>query len=125
MPRIETASESRDGFTLIETIVAFAIMSLSLTIAVRSVSVSLHNAQRAQVETEMRHIARMVLSEELPLRSGGTTETGQWGEHHTWRLTVEPVGPGVIQVVSLQISHETAPKMSSTFVTFEPAGRRR
>lgn len=113
-----------DGFTLVETIIAFVILSLTLVIAVHTISISLSKTQRARVEMQIRNIARSVLAETLPLRHGSLGRSGRHGDTYRWRLDIKPLNPGVaadrMHHITLEISHEIQPKMSSVFTTFEP-----
>lgn len=120
MPLIERLDEKSAGFTLVETVVAFAILSLALTAAVRTISVGMHNAQRAQAELQMRQIARAVLSEQLPYQSG--VDQGQWDDNHRWRLEVEPLSGELghrLRRVTLEVTRKAAPKLSSTYLSFD------
>ncbi len=125
MKRTDRSEDGAAGFTLVETVIAFAILSLALTVAVRTVTVSVHNAQRARVEVEMRQIARAILSDKLPRRAG--SDQGQWDEDHSWSISVEPLSaePGnTLRRISLRISRDSAPKMSATYLSFDSGGGR-
>ncbi|MCP4304335.1 MAG: type II secretion system protein [bacterium] len=111
-----TAQAKDAGFTLVETIVAFAVLSLALTVAVKSISTNLHHGQRARVQDEMRQIARTVLAE----HSGAGETMGSVGTY-TWILHTQPLAdetaPG-LSSVTLDIRHTVPPVLETRYLTF-------
>lgn len=82
------------GFTLIEVLVAFVILGLSLTVLMRIFSGGLRN-----VEVSGEY-ARAVLVAEAQLASAGVNEPlevgetrGEWDERFRWRRRIEPYVP--------------------------------
>lgn len=91
MPIIERRSE--DGFTLVELLVALAIMSLSLAVLFASISSGLaaaHNARQEQAAATLAQslLAEMGASRTLAL---GTT-SGRSSEGLNWQIDVVPYG---------------------------------
>ena len=82
------------GFTLIEVLVAFVILGLSLTVLLRIFSGGLRN-----VEVSGEY-ARAVLVAEAQLAAAGVSEPleigetwGEWDERFRWRRRIEPYVP--------------------------------
>ncbi len=114
-------SERTAGFTLLETIVAFVIISVSLAMAVRTVSFSVHNAERSRIEAQLRDIARTVLLEKSGQIKSGREESGNHGQNYTWHLSVDPIQVEAaqdIRIVTLRIQHRALPKLSTTYIGF-------
>jgi general secretion pathway protein I len=81
---------SQDGFTLIEIIVALAILSLSLGFLLNSISTSIRRVDQAGRIAEAGSLAQSLLARvgpELPLTQGETT--GDFGNGFRWHLTIE------------------------------------
>jgi type II secretion system protein I len=84
---------SEAGFTLIEVVVAFAIVTIVLAALYQAIAGAWRGFARTQVREETLVLARAQLEAigvEEPLQPGehsGTYETGV-----AWRLTVEPAG---------------------------------
>jgi prepilin-type N-terminal cleavage/methylation domain-containing protein len=82
------------GFTLIEVLVAFAIVALVLAGIYQALAGAYRGETRAQVQERVLALARAHLEAigiEQPLEPGETT-----GTYHTglaWHLTVAPVAP--------------------------------
>ncbi|GAB6845821.1 general secretion pathway protein I [Methylorubrum rhodinum] len=92
-PRSSSGSDA-DGFTLVEMLVAFAIVSLC-TVSALDVAASL-GRQSGQVEAALRAVdeARGIVALRLAagtLRRGA--ETGRFSDGQTWILDVADVGP--------------------------------
>ena len=110
-----------EGFTLIETIIAFAVVSLSLIVAVKSISTSLHGSERARIQDEIRYIARNALAEATYKKpDNGTVD--EFDGRYKREISVKAVSvPNAtdLRMVTVTVSHLARPKMSSTFFTVE------
>ena len=104
------------GFTLVETIVAFAVLSVALGVAVKSISTGLHQGERARVQDEMRQIARSVLAQ----HSGVGEQAGNSGTY-SWVLQIQPLSddgvPGLTSV-TLDIRNTAPPVLETRYMTF-------
>ncbi|MCG8401960.1 MAG: prepilin-type N-terminal cleavage/methylation domain-containing protein [Firmicutes bacterium] len=121
MTILEQTSDSEAGFTLIETIVAFAVISVSLAIAIKAISVSLHNAERSRIEAEMRLVAKTLLSE-MVLEDFQLEEAlgGREGPY-SWTQSTNPMairGGSEVRTITLEITHNARPKLTSKYLTF-------
>jgi general secretion pathway protein I len=87
------SNASSDGFTLIEVLVALAILSISLGVFFRVFSTSLDgariNASRATAISLLETFAASVGST-VPLRAG--TQNGSLPEGYQWRIDIVPYG---------------------------------
>ena len=88
------ASRSQQGFTLIEILVAFMILALSLTVIFRIFSGGLRNIALTE------DYARAVLMAESQLSSAGVgypleagVTSGEWGTRFRWERVVEDYRP--------------------------------
>jgi general secretion pathway protein I len=81
--------DRQGGFTLIEVLVAFAILVVTLTVMVRAFSTGLHGIGIAERYTMATMLARSVLDEvgvEIPLVEG--QQSGVAGDGFTWTTRV-------------------------------------
>lgn len=85
---------SHRGFTLIEVLVAFLILALSLTVLMRIFSGGLRNVGLAE------DYAQAVLVAEAQLAATGVVEplaigetTGDWDERFRWQRLIDPYQP--------------------------------
>ena len=86
-------SSRRAGFTLVEIIVALAILALSLSAILPAISDALWRTSEAEAQAEAASLARSLLAEAgsaVPLSNGSAT--GQFGNGFRWRLQVTPYG---------------------------------
>lgn len=82
------------GFSLLEVLVAFAILALSLGVLMRIYSGALNHVDIARDQAEALLIAQSLLtgaSADMPLVMGETA--GRIGERFRWQLTVSPYSP--------------------------------
>lgn len=80
------------GFSLLEVLVAFSILALSLGVLMRIYSGALNNVGVASEQAEALVVAQSLLAGagvETPLAEGETA--GRHGERFDWRLVVAPV----------------------------------
>ena len=89
-----TASRKQRGFSLIEILVAFMILSMSLTVIFRIFSGGLRNVALSE------DYARAVLVAESQLSAIGVSEplqrgvaSGEWGERFRWERVIEYYQP--------------------------------
>lgn len=88
------ANQHQQGFSLIEILVAFMILAMSLTVIYRIFSGGLRNVALSE------DYARAVLVAESQLAAIGISEplvrgvsAGEWGERFRWQQVVEPYQP--------------------------------
>ncbi|PPQ35758.1 general secretion pathway protein I [Rhodoblastus acidophilus] len=113
--------DQRRGFTLIEALVAFAIMTLALGQLLRALSVGAENQRRADFLSRASldgtsHLAEIGVS--LPLAPGGSS--GSYIDGLRWRLhTVEDrsaIGPaGRITLVGYRLRLDILPQTGGAF----------
>jgi general secretion pathway protein I len=80
------------GFTLLEVLVAFLILSLSMSVLMRIVSQSLNSLAVAERHQSAVQLAESKLAEVLIGldESGRGTQQGKLGRDYSWRSEVEP-----------------------------------
>ena len=107
------AQIGNEGFTLLEVIVALAILSISLTLVLRTLSGGFHYQQQARTLADATQLAQSLLARvgvDLPLQPGiqnGTVPSGL-----LWQIQIAPYGssaeqrdwPAAAYVVSVEIS---------------------
>ncbi len=79
------------GFSLLEILIAFSILALSLSILLKIFSGGVNTAMIAEDYTAAVQIAEGLLAKtgvETPLQSGNTT--GSEGEKYQWQITISP-----------------------------------
>lgn len=93
--RLPTRSSKsrRAGFTLVEIIVALAILALSLNVILPTISDALWRTGEAEAQAEAASLARSLLAQAgtaLPLHDGQAA--GQFENGFRWQLRVTPYG---------------------------------
>jgi|GEM_PF-1069337 len=91
--RALAANQKRAGFTLVEIIVALAILSLCLAVILPAMSDALWRTGQAEAQAEAASLARSLLAEAgsaVPLTDGAAT--GRFDNGFRWRLHVSPYG---------------------------------
>ena len=89
--RSDYALAQTRGFTLIEVLVAFAILAVALGVLIQVFSTGLRNARVAEAYTTATLYAESMLAAvgvEEPLAAGETS--GDFDERFRWRLDVQP-----------------------------------
>jgi general secretion pathway protein I len=86
-------TQSQSGFTLIEVLVALAILGISLAVLLHIFSESLDRSRESQNEMAASAIVQSLLADAGPSMSlvQGDTE-GKTADGFSWRLHVEPYG---------------------------------
>ena len=85
--------DPRAGFTLVEIIVALAILALSLNAILPAISEALWRTGEAEAQAEAASLARSLLAQAgsaVPLNDGAAA--GQFDNGFRWRLQVTPYG---------------------------------
>jgi general secretion pathway protein I len=88
-----TRSNAEAGFTLLEVIVALAILALSLGVIFQTVSNAVGRTAQSEAVTHARWLAQSLLAQvgrEIPVSTGETA--GEDGHGHRWRLRQTPYG---------------------------------
>jgi general secretion pathway protein I len=92
MRRVAAArDEADDGFALVEVIVAFAILSLTLIVLYQGAGEQARSALHIAAKTEALGIAQSLLASvgnDLPLRSGA--QHGRTPDGYHWTLDISP-----------------------------------
>jgi general secretion pathway protein I len=81
------------GFTLVEIIVALAILALSLNVILPTISDGLWRTSEAEAQAEAASLARSLLAQagiSVPLQNGEAA--GRFDNGFRWRLEVTPYG---------------------------------
>jgi general secretion pathway protein I len=87
------------GFTLVEIIVALAILALCLNVLLTTISDALWRTGEAEAQAEAASLARSLLAQAgsaLPLRDGAAA--GRFENGFRWRLSATPYGAADQQV---------------------------
>jgi general secretion pathway protein I len=101
------SSHRQRGFTLIETVIAFAILGLSLSALYGAFGSALSRTRRDAKLSEATLIAQSLLARagtELP--ASGGTYTGEWNDYK-YELTQQasaPPGPGMATVQTVRVT---------------------
>jgi prepilin-type N-terminal cleavage/methylation domain-containing protein len=85
----------QDGFTLVEIVVALAILTLCLSVLLRTISDALWHTSEAEAQAEAASMARSLLAQAggaMALRDGEAA--GQLDNGFRWRLRMEGYGGG-------------------------------
>ncbi len=83
-------SSTQSGFTLVETLVALALVALSFAVLLKIISDNLDRTRRARDETAASSLVQSVLAQsEIGTPSEGITR-GRFADGFTWRLQVTP-----------------------------------
>jgi type II secretory pathway pseudopilin PulG len=115
--------DGQSGFSTIEMLVAFMILSLGLGLAVQSISQASLSLKRADANAREINLLRRVTSEELPrlLKAYVGQATGASGPQ--WEVGLRPLSSadpqGPIQVVIRIAPNENAPA-TSTYASILP-----
>lgn len=90
--RRQKAKETRQsGFTLLEVVVAMAIVTLGVVTLFEVFSLALRLGARSVTKTEVVALSRQVMDEALILRKvRGGVEEGSFAGEHRWKLEVQP-----------------------------------
>lgn len=84
---------AQSGFTLIEVLVALAILGISLAVLMHVFSESLHRSRESQAEMTASTLAQSLLADvghSVPLRPGDTK--GELPNGYSWQLHIAPYG---------------------------------
>ena len=100
-----------------ETLIAFAIFSLSVVAIIESFSLSSKMQARAQAASETGDIlSRLLATAEARLRKPGTLSGDENG--YVWTLDVEPAGDGLI-LVSASVTDPFGRSQSATTLRWQ------
>ncbi|WP_300392652.1 type II secretion system protein [Henriciella sp.] len=86
------------GFTLMETLVAFAVFSLSMVALMQSYASSSRSQARSEASLESAGLLSDLLATvEVRLDAPGVT-SGETREGFEWTLSIEPAGSGLLKI---------------------------
>jgi general secretion pathway protein I len=80
------------GFTLIEMLVALAIVAVSMAVLFRVISDNLERARRARDEAAAMSLVQSLLAQSSSGIPQPGVSTGKFGNGFFWRLQTEPLG---------------------------------
>lgn len=114
------------GFTLVEVVVALAILALSLAVLLSVISNGIQRADNAKKLAQAGSLAQSLLAKlgsETPIQQGQTS--GEFPEGFRWRVRTEPYGDAVDQrhwpvaayTVSVEVLWGNAPDERSVVLT--------
>jgi general secretion pathway protein I len=118
------AANQKSGFTLVEIIVALAILALCLDVILTAISDGLRRIGDAEAQAEAASLARSLLAQAgsaVPLNNGAAA--GQLENGFRWRLSVSPYGaanqltPVRGYLVSAEVSWDDARQERSVALT--------
>jgi prepilin-type N-terminal cleavage/methylation domain-containing protein len=84
------------GFSLMEVLVAMAILGITFTVLFGLLSGSLRNIDRVSEREKILRLARMKLNELIIQANQGTAAPqsfGQWGDRYRWKSSIVTVSP--------------------------------
>ncbi len=87
-----TSRRTETGFTLIEMLVALAIVALSMSVLLRIISDNLERARRARDEAAALSLAQSLLAQANTGVPQTGVSTGRFGNGFFWRLQTESYG---------------------------------
>ena len=82
----------RDGFTLVETIVAFLILSISMAVAVQAVNLASQSINQARERDAVADLVDRLRAEEMPivLANGQSASQGKFAGMR-WQIKLSPL----------------------------------
>lgn len=82
-----------EGFTLLEILVALAILGLSLSVVFASFSLALDRTRASQTNSAAEHLARaLLLQSETADPAALKNQSGETGGHLTWQVRIADYG---------------------------------
>lgn len=94
-------SNQNDGFTLVELLVAFAVLALVLGYFVQSVQLSARSTMRVDNMKETVEAVEAIIAEQLPQLGPGGTLTGVTEEGINWQVEAVSGGNAIEQQAGL------------------------
>ena len=112
-----TSRSLSTGFSLLEMVVAIAILSLSLGALYQSVSGATRNIRADEKYAYAVELARSVLASNIRVPAAGVRSSGETEGGFKWTAVAEPltVGapvlePGALQQIAVSVSWEDGPR---------------
>lgn len=100
------------GFTLIEVLIALAIIAISLTALLKSISQSILTTQRIQDKTTSHFVATQGITLAqlglLPLTNGSTQATEMFSQRWYWRIETSQSPIKKVRVLTVTVSKNQA-----------------
>lgn len=119
-----SGEESRAGFSTIEMLAAFVILSLGLGLAVQSVSQARMSLKRANDSAAETVIYRRVMSEELPRLLMAYRGKPLLASGPSWQAGIRPLSSTDIQgpvEVIVEVMQRANARPAATYVSIVPA----
>ena len=88
------ADGREDGFALLETVVAFAILAVALSVSMQTISQSARVFVRSEDMEAAGRILDRIMVRELPLLAEAGTVENAPGSTDLWRIEAEPIRDG-------------------------------
>ncbi|MCI5075348.1 type II secretion system protein [Oricola sp.] len=86
------AADTTEGFTLLETLVAFLVLSIALATAIQSLSQTARMDANARLSEELRLTSRTLMAELVETARPQPRRDGVVDDRWAWSLTVETFG---------------------------------
>ena len=85
------AKDAEEGFTLVETIVAFLVLAIAMGVATQTISIATNGLRRSSESDQLIELAKSVHLIELPklVAAGATASEGNDPRGH-WTITLNP-----------------------------------
>ena len=88
------ADGREDGFALLETVVAFAILAVALSVSMQTISQRARVFVRSEDMEAAGRILDRIMARELPLLAEAGTVENAPGSTDLWRIEAEPIRDG-------------------------------
>ena len=131
MNRAVVATDTEDGFTLVETIVAFLVLAVAMGVATQTISIATNGIKRSTESDQLIELANSVHLIELPklVTAGSSASEGNDPRGH-WKITLSPEdgrpyrAGSFVGFADLEVSIAARPTRSSHFLYFDSLSTR-
>lgn len=124
---MDSENRTENGFTLLEVLVAFVILSASLVAANQSLSYSLRAFTSAKMSRAADRVAEEIFAERFGLASSPHAENGTAADGLQWELKREPFALGsgnadvLAEKLTLEVTAPTNGRIVRRYVTYHSA----